>query len=66
MKRKELRIIQDSVVCCPYCKELFSVVVGWRFVDGEVKEITELKPSNYDYIPKHLRDKIKIENLQEK
>jgi len=33
MRKEELETIQNSVVCCPYCRELFRVASGWYFAD---------------------------------
>jgi len=31
---EEIRRVANSVVACPYCRELFSVSAGWFFADN--------------------------------
>ena len=53
--KKEFEEIANSIVKCPYCRELFRVTAGWFFIDNP--NITERSGSIQDvYIPKKFRE----------
>ena len=64
MQKEELEKIENSIVCCPYCKELFRVASGWFFADHldakrDPKKMLSMYVSNY------VRNEIKIEDENE-
>ena len=56
MKKEELEKIQNSVVCCPYCKELFRVASGWFFADHPDAERDSKK-----FLSMYVSDQVKRE-----
>ena len=53
MEQEELTKIADTIVCCPYCREMFRVSAGWYFADNPSAERDSSKMLS-TYISKQL------------
>jgi hypothetical protein len=62
MRKEELEEIQNSIVCCPYCKEFFRVASGWFFADNPGAEREPAKFIKGMYVSKLVQKNIKIED----
>ena len=53
MKQEEVNKIANTIACCPYCKKMFRVGVGWYFADNPSAERDQSKVSEI-YVSKQL------------
>lgn len=60
MKKEELEKIQNSIVCCPHCRELFRVASGWFFADNPDAERDPKKFITGMYVSKQVQKNINI------
>lgn len=54
--------IQNSVVCCPYCRELFRVASGWFFADHPNAERDQKKFISGMHVSNQVKREISIED----
>lgn len=62
MKKEELEKIQNSIVCCPYCKQNFRIASGWFFIDHPTAERDPKKFITGMYVSNEVKRKINIED----